>query len=78
MPKPVTSSDITERFLELIYSGKISFDDQLKTFKFLSEMFGLKTISNQARQENVSPSAIYQSKRKFLQIDNVKFILNCD
>lgn len=78
MPKPVTSSDITERFLELIHSGKIDFDDQLKTFKFLLDMFSLKTISNQAREEKVSPSAIYQSKRKSVEIDNVRFILNCD
>jgi len=62
----------------LIHEGSIEFDDQLKTFKYLNEIFGLKKISNQAKEEKVSPSAIYQSKRNSIQIDNVRFILNCD
>jgi hypothetical protein len=78
MAKPIESREITDRFMELIYDGKIKFEDQVKTFKELSEMFGLKTISNQARQENVSPAAIHQSKRNYILIDDVRFYFNCD
>jgi hypothetical protein len=78
MKNPVTSEDITNRFIELIYNGTIKLEDQVKTFNELSEIFGLKTMSNQARQENKSPAAISQSKRIFILIDNVKFYFNND
>ena len=59
---------IRDRLFECIHNGELEFDDQVKIFKYLSELFGLKTISNQAKAEKVSPAAIYQSKRKSIKI----------
>jgi hypothetical protein len=78
MQKPVTSGDITNRFLQLIHEGTINFDDQVKTFNLLKDMFGFLKLSNQADDENISPAGIFKSTRKFNEIDGVKFYYNCD
>jgi|WetSurMetagenome_2_1015567.scaffolds.fasta_scaffold22974_2 hypothetical protein len=78
MSKPVTSSGISNRFMELIYEGKIDFDDQVKIFNQLKDMFGLRKLSNQANDESITPAGVLKSKREYNDIDGVKFYYNCE
>jgi hypothetical protein len=73
-----TSDQIRARIIECVHNSELNMSDVLKTIKWLSDYAGLKTGSNMAKQLNISPAAICQSKREFVEIADVKFYTNYD
>ena len=75
--KAITSTDIKNRFLQLLSENKLDYFDELQIFEAIAKKYDMKTVTNYAKAENISYNGVLDGlKRKHcasFQIDTVTF-----
>jgi len=77
MSKSIKSIDIKNRFLELLNSKVLESCDELEIFQVISTKYEFKTITNYAKDKNLTYAGVVdkikRNKQPFIIIDNVTF-----